>query len=197
MSSHVRNLCRTYVVWRAGLMTVPEAEFMIHIYLKISFKHITEYHAIYYNKEFLFPCLKILLGHSNRWTLRNRHEPSCGVCSSWEGRDILAVSSLPFPSLWWSPNNFGDPNVKRLVATCHSFWFIVFFCCTLYRNSRVIHYCCMDAVAWKRQEVGLKRACRVSVVGIRGILRSKSVEELSRVPTGTRTYAPLEIQLHF
>ncbi len=32
----------------------------------------------------------------------------------------------------------------------------------------VIHYCCMDAVGWKRQEVELKRACRVSVVGIRG-----------------------------
>ena len=32
----------------------------------------------------------------------------------------------------------------------------------------VIHYCCMDAVGWKRQEVELKRACRVIVVGIRG-----------------------------
>ncbi len=32
----------------------------------------------------------------------------------------------------------------------------------------IIHYCCMDAVGWKRQEVGLKRACRVSFVGIRG-----------------------------
>jgi hypothetical protein len=27
----------------------------------------------------------------------------------------------------------------------------------------VIHYCCMDAVGWKRQEVELKWACRVSV----------------------------------
>jgi hypothetical protein len=54
----------------------------------------------------------------------------------------------------------------------------------------VIHYCCMDAVGWKRQEVGLKRACSVSVVGIHGILRSKSVEELPSVPTGTRTYMP-------
>jgi hypothetical protein len=32
----------------------------------------------------------------------------------------------------------------------------------------VIHYCCMDAVGWKRQKVELKRACRVSVVGICG-----------------------------
>ena len=53
----------------------------------------------------------------------------------------------------------------------------------------VIHYC-MDVVGWKRQEEGLKRACSVSVVDIRGILRSKSVEELPSVPTGTRTYAP-------
>jgi hypothetical protein len=51
----------------------------------------------------------------------------------------------------------------------------------------VIHYCCMDAVGWKRQDEGLKQACGVSVVGIRGILRSKSVEELPSVPTGIRT----------
>jgi hypothetical protein len=47
----------------------------------------------------------------------------------------------------------------------------------------------MDAVGWRRQDVGLKRACSVSVVGIRGILRSKSVEDLPSVPTGTRTHA--------
>jgi hypothetical protein len=32
----------------------------------------------------------------------------------------------------------------------------------------VIHYCCMDVVGWKRLEVGLKRACRVTVVGVCG-----------------------------
>ncbi len=32
----------------------------------------------------------------------------------------------------------------------------------------VIHYCCMDVVGWKRQEVGLKRACRLSVVNLYG-----------------------------
>jgi hypothetical protein len=32
----------------------------------------------------------------------------------------------------------------------------------------VIHYCFMDVVGWKRHEVGLKRACRVNVVGICG-----------------------------
>jgi hypothetical protein len=32
----------------------------------------------------------------------------------------------------------------------------------------IIHFCCMDVVGWKRQEVGLKRACRLSVVGLFG-----------------------------
>jgi hypothetical protein len=67
--------------------------------------------------------------------------------------------------------------------------YCVFLCVVHDTGIDVIHYCCMDGVGWKRQEVGLKRACRVSVVGIRG-LRSKSVEELPSVPTGTRTYAP-------
>ncbi len=31
---------------------------------------------------FLFPCLKILLGYSNRWTLYNPHQLSCSVRSS-------------------------------------------------------------------------------------------------------------------
>ncbi len=48
---------------------------------------------------FLFPCLKILLGHRNRWTRRNHHKPSCGVCSSWEGRETASVSHLPLSPL--------------------------------------------------------------------------------------------------
>ena len=48
-------------------------------------------------RVFLFPCLKILLGRSNRWTLCHPHHPSCGVRSSWDGREILAISALPFP----------------------------------------------------------------------------------------------------
>jgi hypothetical protein len=32
----------------------------------------------------------------------------------------------------------------------------------------VIHYCCMDVVDWKRQEIGLKRSGRLSVVGLFG-----------------------------
>ncbi len=51
----------------------------------------------------MFPCLKILLGHRNRWTLCNPHEPSCGVRSSGEGREILAISALPFPTLCSRP----------------------------------------------------------------------------------------------
>ncbi len=56
---------------------------------------------------------------------------------------------------------------KRLVATCHSFWFIV-FCCTWYRNRRntlLLHGCCRLETTGSRVE---KRACRLSVVGIRG-----------------------------
>ncbi len=41
--------------------------------------------------------------HSNRWTQCNHHEPSCGVHSSWEDRDIFAVSPLPFHHLSWKP----------------------------------------------------------------------------------------------
>jgi hypothetical protein len=54
-------------------------------------------------RVFLFPCLKILLGHSNRWTLCHPHQPSCGVHSSWEGREILAISALPFSTLCDKP----------------------------------------------------------------------------------------------
>ena len=54
-------------------------------------------------RVFLFPCLKILLGHSNRLTLCNPHQPSCGVRSSWEGKKILAISALPFSTLCDKP----------------------------------------------------------------------------------------------
>jgi hypothetical protein len=47
--------------------------------------------------------------------------------------------------------------------------YCVFLCVVHDTGIDVIHYCCMDGVDWKRQEVGLKRACRVSVVGIRWI----------------------------
>ncbi len=57
-------------------------------------------------------------------------------------------------------------------------------------GSDIIYNCCMDVVGWKRQDVGLKRACRVTVVGVCGFLRSKSVEEIPSVPTGTGTNAP-------
>jgi hypothetical protein len=44
--------------------------------------------------------------------------------------------------------------------------------CFLYMRNEgmdVIHYCCMDVVGSKRQEVGLKQACRLSVVGLSGV----------------------------
>ncbi len=51
----------------------------------------------------MFPWLKILLEHSNRWTLCNPHQPSCDLRSSWEGREILAITALPFPTLCPQP----------------------------------------------------------------------------------------------
>ncbi len=48
-------------------------------------------------RVFLFPCLKILLGH--RLTQCNHHEPSCGVSSSCENRETPPFSPLPLSPL--------------------------------------------------------------------------------------------------
>ena len=111
MPSHVRTLCRTSVsvVWKADKCHCQAAEFMLHIYFNTNSKLYINYwialNTPIQGKEFfLFPCLKILLGHSNRWTLCNRHEPSWGVRSNWEGREILAISPLPFPNLCTIPS---------------------------------------------------------------------------------------------
>ncbi len=100
MTSHVRTLCRNSVVWRADRCHCQAAEFMLHIYFK-KISKLNLHYQIALNsplqeRVFLFPCLKILLGHSNRWTLCNPHQLSCDVRSSWEGREILAISSLWF-----------------------------------------------------------------------------------------------------
>ncbi len=106
MPSHVRTLCRNSVVWRADRCHCQAAEFMLHIYYKISSKLYMHYkitlNTPFQGKKFLFPWLKILLGHSNRCTLCNPHQLSCGILSSWEGREILAISLLcvwPDPQL--------------------------------------------------------------------------------------------------
>jgi hypothetical protein len=53
------------------------------------------------------------------------------------------------------------------------------YCALFVHDGRNRRNCCMDVVGWKRQEDGLKRACRLRVVGLCGFfLRSKSVEEL-------------------
>ncbi len=44
--------------------------------------------------------------------------------------------------------------IKRLVAICHSFWFIVFWY-MIQTWGDTLHYGCMDNVDWKRLEVGL------------------------------------------
>jgi hypothetical protein len=40
--------------------------------------------------------------------------------------------------------------------------------CMIQEGIDVIHYCCIVVVGWKRQKVGLKRACRLSVVCLFG-----------------------------
>ncbi len=57
-------------------------------------------------RVFLFPCLKTLHGHTNRWTLCNHYKPSCGVRSSWDGRETPSVSPLHLYPLWLK-----DPNI--------------------------------------------------------------------------------------
>jgi hypothetical protein len=43
-------------------------------------------------RAFLFPCLKTLHGHSNRWTLSNHHKPSCGLLSSFSSTLVSSVA---------------------------------------------------------------------------------------------------------
>ncbi len=70
-----------------------------------------EYTKVYNKEKSIFVSL---LGYSNMWTLCNHHEPSWSVRSNWEGRDILAVSSLPFPPLLTRPMT-SDALVERFV----------------------------------------------------------------------------------
>jgi hypothetical protein len=67
---------------------------------KPSNTYIIRYHNKGRERVFLFPCLKLLLGHSNRWTQCYHHEPSCGVRSSKERRLTTFVSLLPLSPLW-------------------------------------------------------------------------------------------------
>jgi len=105
MPSHAKILWRTLWYGRAAECHRHAAVFLLYIYLfKNKWKALNTLfnsaeHTITRERVFLFPCLKVLLGHSNRWTLCNHHEPSCGIRSSLEGRDILAVSPFPFHPL--------------------------------------------------------------------------------------------------
>ncbi len=51
----------------------------------------------------------------------------------------------------------------------------------------VIHYCCMDVVGWKRQEVGLKRACGVLWIYLG--FKVKVSRGINQCPNGTQTSA--------
>ncbi len=60
-----------------------QAGFLLLIYLKISLKLLIIFincpeYTITRERIFLFPCLKILHGHSNWWTQCNHREPVCG-----------------------------------------------------------------------------------------------------------------------
>jgi hypothetical protein len=95
MPSHVRTLCRTYTVWREAKCHC-QWSFSAELKFKNMFKALnTLLKSPGYTireRVFLFPCIKILLGHSHRWTQCNHHEPSCGVRSSWKGRETTSVS---------------------------------------------------------------------------------------------------------
>ncbi len=52
-------------------------------------------------RVFLFPWLKTLLGHSNRWNQCNHHEPSCGVAPA-EKADKLLLFLSTLVSSWSS-----------------------------------------------------------------------------------------------
>ncbi len=69
-----------------------------------------------------------------------------------------------------SLNEISTDQLKPLKFCCDMPLFLI-YCVFLYMIQAgidKIHYCCMDVVGWKRQEVGLKRACRLSVVGLCG-----------------------------
>ncbi len=84
-------------LWYGGQ---TDAIAMLHICFKFKALHTllnsAEYTITSKRSFFLFPCIKILLGHSNRWTLCNPHQPSCSVRSSWEGRPSPSFATLPF-----------------------------------------------------------------------------------------------------
>ncbi len=97
---NVRTLCRTSVLWRAAKCHCQAAEFLLHIYIKNKFKALntlsnTTKYIITREIVVVFPCLKILLRHSNRLTLCNHHEPSCYVRSSSEGRKTVSLPLSP------------------------------------------------------------------------------------------------------
>jgi hypothetical protein len=76
-------------------MPLSDSWIYLHIYLKIRSKieiHITvnsDVYTIIIKRVFLFPCLKILLRHSNRWTICTRHEPNCGVYALAQRADTV------------------------------------------------------------------------------------------------------------
>jgi hypothetical protein len=97
----------------SSLMPLPDSWISAKYLFKIKFKAFkTLLNSVEYiisgKRVFLFPCLKILLGHRNRLTQCNHHEPSCGVSSSCEGRETPPFSPLPLSPLWFSSSTVQD-----------------------------------------------------------------------------------------
>jgi hypothetical protein len=97
MPSHVRTLCWTLGGMESSQMHYQAAEIMLH---KVQ-------------------SLTLIAWTKQQVDSINHHEPSCGVHSSWEGRDILIVFPLPFHPLSWQPP-------VTLVGLIHGTGFICF-----------------------------------------------------------------------
>jgi hypothetical protein len=94
------------------------------------------------------------------------------------------------PVINLSPVSFSPLIIKMFGGNMPLFLiYCVFCCCTWYRNRRntlLMHGCCRLEATGSRVEAGLQG----DRCGYTWVLRSKSVEDLPSVPTGTRTYAP-------
>ncbi len=62
----------------------------------ISSTYLCAEYTITRKRVFLFPCLKILLGHSNRWTQCDHQEPSCVYGPAERAENLLLFLLYPY-----------------------------------------------------------------------------------------------------
>ncbi len=104
--------CQTFVKNLCGLessqMPKPGSWIFAVCLFKTNFKALNtlsnsaEY-TITRKRVILFPCLKILLGHSNRCTQCDHQEPSCVYGPAERAENLLLFSPLPLSPLWIPP----------------------------------------------------------------------------------------------